>query len=173
MKKSFLMAGLIAGLTATNGYAVQSNSSIDIKLICPAGCHLMTTQAGDHITAWCVSDTLNKDCGDPKISTESTALSDDLIQEIKQEIKKGKKPISARVAKVKQNVKSANADTPSAPINKEPEVKVSSGLVVISCPEGCKPDCYDDGSNHVCKCKKPNGELCQESILTSENTIHK
>ena len=37
MKKTFLIAGLIAGLTATNGYAVQSGT-ITVECKCPEGC---------------------------------------------------------------------------------------------------------------------------------------
>ena len=37
MKKSFLIAGLLASIGATNGYAVQSGT-LQVECICPAGC---------------------------------------------------------------------------------------------------------------------------------------
>jgi hypothetical protein len=46
MKKSFLIAGLIAGLTATNGYAVQSQGqSQEWYFFCPEGCTLVIATA--------------------------------------------------------------------------------------------------------------------------------
>ena len=41
MKKSFLIAGLIAGLTTTSGHAVQSQVVV-VKVTCPENCTLVT-----------------------------------------------------------------------------------------------------------------------------------
>jgi len=171
MKKSFLILGALGAIIATNGHAVQSGV-IDVTLTCPAGCVLHTVQKGNSFIAYCWDDAHNRECADPKVNTKAVALPDDLIEQMK----KTEKTVPARAAKVERNVKTATANTPSSPINTEPEIqdKVASGTVIIACPEGCKTDCQETAGGYMsCKCKKPNGELCQEEVLTIENTIHK
>ena len=58
MKKTFLIAGLIAGLTATNGYAVGSQTVV-VTYGCPDGCELLTSgtwtdgNGAGHLKVYC------------------------------------------------------------------------------------------------------------------------
>ena len=45
MKKTFLITGLIVGLTATNGYALQSQTVV-VKVSCPENCTLVAERPG-------------------------------------------------------------------------------------------------------------------------------
>ena len=180
MKKTFLIAGLIAVLTATNGYAVQSDG-LEVTLKCPAGCVLQTSQYGENFGAYCYNNTTHEYCTGPQVIVLDYVISGDVIQEIKK-MKKNetvatKKTNMARAARVVKDVKAA--DTPLMPIDIEPEIqdKVASGSgeTVVKCNGDCKIDCHasSSGSYMICKCKKPNGELCQESVHTYEPTIHR
>ncbi len=86
MKKIFLIAGLIAGLTATSGYAVGQQAVV-VTLTCPQGCELVMTQAGEEFhdntlgtTAYCKCPNGNQK---PTVTTKS-ALSLSDVQEVDQ-----------------------------------------------------------------------------------------
>ncbi len=110
MKKTFLIAGLIAGLTATNGYAVQSQTVV-VTFVCPPGCELYTSMSTSGYTyARC-------DCGkfdtDPEVVIQDTQPSPSEIQNIMGQsalnqaaIKDAKKmkTTSARVATISPKV---------------------------------------------------------------------
>lgn len=69
MKKTFLIAGLIAGLTATNGYAVGSQTVI-VVYTCPDGCQLITDVSTDATTiASC-------ECSDGTVTEPSVSIND-------------------------------------------------------------------------------------------------
>ena len=79
MKKTFLIAGLIAGLTATNGYAVGSQTVV-VTYTCPAGCELNQFIRSDGtISAWC---TCEYGQAEPRISIKDLAPSPSKIQEV-------------------------------------------------------------------------------------------
>ena len=112
MKKTFLIAGLIAGLTATNGYAVGSQTVV-VEYDCPAGCELRTiTRSNGTIIVRC-------DCEDgtevePTITIQDLAPSPSTIQEVMSQstlnqaaMKNAKKvnKVSARAAETPKMVK--------------------------------------------------------------------
>ncbi|MBQ3784986.1 MAG: hypothetical protein II843_01160 [Alphaproteobacteria bacterium] len=112
MKKSFLIAGLIAGLTATNGYAVGSQTVV-VTYTCHDGCQLITEAWYDGmIVARCKCS--DGTVTDPKVSIENLNPSPSEIQQIMSQstlnqatIKNAKKTkkVSARVAETPKMVK--------------------------------------------------------------------
>lgn len=112
MKKTFLIAGLIAGLTATNGYAVQSQYVV-VTYTCPEGCELYTSIDKDGFTianCQCSDGTVT----DPRISIKDLTPSHSEIQQVMSQstlnqaaIKNAKKQnkVSARVAEMPKMVK--------------------------------------------------------------------
>lgn len=112
MKKTFLIAGLIAGLTATNGYAVGSQT-VFVTYICPDGCELHTFVDNSGLTlaeCRCSDGTVT----DPRISIENLNPSPSEIQQVMSQstlnqaaIKNAKKrnKVSARVAEMPKMVK--------------------------------------------------------------------
>lgn len=177
MKKSFLIVGVIGAIIATNGYAVQSDVVVTLK--CPDGCALYTSQSGGTFEAYCYNPSTNNKCSGPWVN--DFAMSADVMHEIKKmeeldktnATKQTKKTNTARAAKIRKNVNTA--DIPSTPMGATEKASVGSGVTVITCPTGCKLDCHTDvpGTTMICKCRRPNGELCQETTETSEPTIHK
>lgn len=107
MKKTFLIAGLIAGLTATNGYAVGSQIVV-VTYTCPDGCELYTFVGNDGWTRAscnCSDGTVT----DPSISIKDFTPSPSEIQQVMSQstlnqaaIKNAKKQnkVSARVAEM-------------------------------------------------------------------------
>ncbi len=107
MKKTFLIAGLIAGLTATNGYAVQSQIVV-VTYTCPDGCELYTLVSEGGLTlakCRCSGGTVT----DPKVSIDDLTPSPSEIQQVMSQstlnqaaIKNAKKQnkVSARVAEM-------------------------------------------------------------------------
>lgn len=107
MKKTFLIAGLVAGLTATNGYAVGSQAVV-VTYTCPDGCELFTIVDADGTTraiCTCSGGTVT----DPKVSIENFTPSPSEIQQVMSQstlnqaaIKNAKKQnkVSARVAEM-------------------------------------------------------------------------
>lgn len=80
MKKTFLIAGLIAGLTATNGYAVGQQTVVVIYT-CPTGCELHTFTHQDGRTgAFCTCEDGTR--VDPTVTIENTAPSPSEIQQV-------------------------------------------------------------------------------------------
>ncbi len=119
MKKTFLIAGLIAGLTATNGYA-------DIVI-------------------------------------SQTDENPDTIITV------------ARATKTKPRVAPKPTNT-YEPVNTVPgsTIKVSSGFVAISCPDGCKAKCWENQANGwYCECQTSDGHLCEESVITDATDVLK
>lgn len=177
MKKSFLIVSVIGAILSTNGYAVQSDVVVTFK--CPDGCVLYTSQSGGTFEAYCYNPSTNNKCSGPWVN--DFAMSADVMHEIKKmekldktnATKQTKKTNTARAAKIGKNVNTA--DIPSTPMGATEKASVGSGTTVITCPTGCKLDCYTDvpGTTMICKCRRPNGELCQETTETSEPTIHK
>ena len=112
MKKTFLIAGLIAGLTATNGYAVGSQTVV-VEYHCPAGCELSTiTRQDGTIFANCYCEDGTK--VEPKITIEDLTPSPSEIQQIMSQstlnqaaMKNAKKvnKVSARAAETPKMVK--------------------------------------------------------------------
>lgn len=175
MKKSFLIVGVIGAILSTNGYAVQSGG-VGVTLKCPDGCVLHTSQSGGNFEAYCYNPSTHEECSGPKVSDH--AMSADVIHEIMEELdktnatKQTKKTNTARAAKIGKNVNTA--DIPSTPMGATEKASVGSGETVVKCPGDCKLDCktaYD--KIMICKCRRPNGELCQEVTETYEPTIHK
>ncbi|MFQ6727231.1 MAG: hypothetical protein ACLRFF_02635 [Alphaproteobacteria bacterium] len=112
MKKTFLIMGLIAGLTATNGYAVSSQTVI-VTYTCPDGCELSThiLQNGTTVAGCKCSDGT---VTDPNVSTEDLTPSPSEIQRVMSQstlnqaaIKNAKKvnKVSARAAEMPKMVK--------------------------------------------------------------------
>lgn len=113
MKKTFLIAGLIAGLTATNGYAVGQQQTVVVTYTCPTGCELHTFVHQDGLTgAFCTCEDGTQ--VDPTVTIEDTAPSPSEIQQVMSQstlnqaaIKNAKKQnkVSARVAETPKMVK--------------------------------------------------------------------
>ena len=112
MKKTFLIAGLIAGLTATNGYAVGSQTVV-VTYDCPSGCELHSISHSDgSILVYC-------SCGngtevEPTITIKDYAPSPSTIREVMSQstlnqaaMKNAKKvnKVSARAAETPKMVK--------------------------------------------------------------------
>ncbi len=107
MKKTFLIAGLIAGLTATNGYAVGSQTVV-VNYSCPDGCELYTSiyeGGGTVARCKCSDGTVTE----PRVSIENLTPSPSEIQQVMSQstlnqaaIKNAKKQnkVSARVAEM-------------------------------------------------------------------------
>ncbi|MFQ6703859.1 MAG: hypothetical protein ACLRFP_02130 [Alphaproteobacteria bacterium] len=175
MKKSFLIVSALGAIIATNGYAVQSDVGVTLK--CPDGCVLYTSQSGGNFEAYCYNPRTYKMCSGPTVN--NFGMSADVMHEIMEELdktnatKQTKKTNTARAAKIGKNVNTA--DIPSTPMGATEKASVGSGITVVTCPTGCKLDCHTTNSDTtmICKCRRPNGELCQETTETIEPTIHK
>lgn len=112
MKKTFLIAGLIAGLTATNGYAVGSQA-VHVTYTCPDGCQLITEAWYDGMIiarCKCSDGTVT----DPRVSIKNPAPSHSEIQQVMSQstlnqatIKNAKKvnKVSVRAAETPKMVK--------------------------------------------------------------------
>ncbi|MFQ6696052.1 MAG: hypothetical protein ACLRFF_03475 [Alphaproteobacteria bacterium] len=178
MKKSFLIVSALGAIIATNGYAVQSGG-VGVTLKCPDGCVLYTSQSGGNFEAYCYNPSTYKMCSGPTVN--NFGMSADVMREIKKmeeldktnATKQTKKTNTARAAKIGKNVNTA--DIPSTPMGATEKASVGSGETVVTCPSDCKLDCKTNGLSTVmiCRCRTPNGELCQETTETFEPTIHK
>lgn len=184
MKKTFLIAGLIACIGATNGYA-QAQQGVTISYTCPDGCTLSTsTISGGNTSATCWrSETVNNgdgsvsinhyDCDGPEIVVTQNATGAQNNALTTRTKKSAKTITTARAGRInsRENI-SQIADTiePAIP---QVEEKVASGTVLVSCPDGCKLHCREsaDGKYMVCECKTSSGALCEERANTIENTI--
>lgn len=187
MKKLFVFCGIISCLYGTNGYAVGSQD-VSVVFICPDGCgvayvDMQSCDGCPWVTRTRCFFQNGDDCGDPQVHVfeNSTALKpqSDIIQQsiktsktLKSTRNKSDK-VSSRAAKIGKNVNTA--DIPSTPMGAKEKASVGSGETVIQCPTGCKLDCYTNMNNTemICKCRKPNGELCQDIAETYPEKIHK
>lgn len=178
MKKSFLIVGALGAILSTNGYAVQSGG-VEVTFKCPDGCVLRTSQQGDTFKAYCYKPDTYEKCSGPTV--KDFDVSANVMHEIEKmekldktnATKQTKKTNTARAAKIGKNVNTA--DIPSTPMGVKEKASVGSGETVIICPGDCKLDCQagTDNAIMICKCRKPNGELCQESVDIVQPTIHK
>ena len=48
--------------------------------------------------------------------------------------------------------------------------KVGSGVVGITCPAGCTPDCAVISNIVLCECKDGNGNACTEEVVQTSAT---
>ena len=108
MKKSFLIAGLIAGLTATNGYAVAQQTVV-VVYTCPDGCELVKNEGDSGFLGVGVDSALcvrgEEICGNPTVSILETSTNPALQSEIAAQLQKQTKK---SVGKKRQKVSSAN-----------------------------------------------------------------
>lgn len=187
MKKLFVFCGIISCLYGTNGYAVGSQD-VSVVFICPDGCgvayvDMQSCDGCPWVTRTRCFFQNGDDCGDPQVHVfeNSTALKpqSDIIQQsiktsktLKSTRNKSDK-VSSRAAKIGKNVNTA--DIPSTPMGAKEKASVGSGETIITCYDDCKLDCSPNpyGTEITCRCKKPNGEICQESVDIFQPESHK
>lgn len=173
MKKSFLIVSALGAIIATNGYAVQSGD-VGVSLKCPAGCVLHTYQQGGEFMAYCYNPSTLEECSGPTVKNfDVSANVMHEIEKMEKLDKTNKKTNTARAAKIGKNVNTA--DIPSTPMGATEKASVGSRETYIKCYGDCKLDCRTsaDNTTMLCNCRKPNGELCQESVEVDQTTIHK
>ena len=106
MKKSFLIAGLMAGLIATNGFAVQQQM-VTVVYTCPEGCDLIRESANGGSSSvseyHCRRD--HGYCSGPTVTILDTSANPALQSEITAQLQKQTKE---NVVKKRQKVSSIN-----------------------------------------------------------------
>lgn len=104
MKKVFLIAGLVACIGATNGYAAQSQVIL-VDYTCPDGCNLATISRSDGTT---IAECRCKDgrTVDPEVTIQNAKPSSRQIQQVmststlNQAVKEKKEKVPVRAATI-------------------------------------------------------------------------
>lgn len=152
---SFTIAGV---LFTANGYA-NTLQSVLVYYTCPDTCTI--TNDVKLTDVGCV-DSDEKDCGTPVAKIlEFTPIPEKTIEKVDKTSNEKSKSVATRAAK-KQNTKTNTIK----PASGTPE-KSMSGVVNVTCPDGCKFKCDSNSTGAWCWCEDTNGKHCGEQTVST------
>ena len=183
MKKSFLIFGVVAGISMTGAWAAQIGEVLGAGdrgyMACPPDCSFLRNDNGGLVTpVTCVNHGVECAGGHGGVRFYNEYPSQYATGEVL-EVEKVTKKLSdatveksetasvARAAKVSVKAKKT-VDTNNKPVKPQDMVADGGGAIAINCPANCTPDCVILSNVVLCECKDSAGKTCKADVVVSD-----